>query len=178
VQVRGVPPKWSKWLTFRQIIFSLGKMVEIDWNSLFSNFFSMIRIKVACKDPTKIPKKRLFEMENNLYVIQFKVEGHIGVGDDDEDDGGDKDDPSQGDDNGLEEFQHEHLPDPDVLKGKEQGESSDKGNHSQSAGHSNTRSNRGKVASWISLFQDEEESSGIFASELGQYSCVKLLREM
>jgi hypothetical protein len=60
VQVRGVPPKWSKWLTFRQIIFSLGKMVEIDWNSLFSNFFSMVRIKVACKDPTKIPKERLF----------------------------------------------------------------------------------------------------------------------
>jgi hypothetical protein len=55
-------------------------MIEIDWNSLFSSFFSMVRIKVACKDSTKIPKKRLFEMKNNLYVIHFKVEGQVDVG--------------------------------------------------------------------------------------------------
>lgn len=29
----------------------------------------MVRIKVACKDPTKIPTERLFEMNKNLHVV-------------------------------------------------------------------------------------------------------------
>jgi hypothetical protein len=69
VQIRGVPPKWSNWKCFRQITSSLGKMIEIDWNSFFSSFFSMVRVKIACKDPTKITGKRLFEMNVNLYII-------------------------------------------------------------------------------------------------------------
>jgi hypothetical protein len=36
VQIRGIPPKWSDWKTFNQITSSLGRMVEVDWNSLFS----------------------------------------------------------------------------------------------------------------------------------------------
>jgi hypothetical protein len=57
-------------------------MLKVDWNSLFASFFSMVRVKIASKDVTKIPSKRLFEMKNNLYVIQFKVEksGDSGVG--------------------------------------------------------------------------------------------------
>jgi hypothetical protein len=35
----------------------------------------MVRVKVACKDPSKIPRKRLFEMKNKFYLIHFKVEG-------------------------------------------------------------------------------------------------------
>jgi hypothetical protein len=34
------------------------------------------------------------------------------------------------------------------------------------------------VATWVSLFQTEEENLGLMSSEVGQYSCVKLLREM
>jgi hypothetical protein len=172
VQIRGVPPppRWSKWRTFRQIASSLGKMIEIDWNSLFSSFFNMVKIKVACKDSTKIPKKRLFEMRNNLYVIDFKVEGHVDLGEDDDENGEGKDDPGQGRDNGMEEFQHDSLPDPEVLEGRGQEESSWKGNFSQPASSSNRKSGNGKVASWVSLFQNEEESLGSYASELGQYS--------
>jgi hypothetical protein len=80
VQVTGVPPKWSTWRCFRQLASSLGKMLEINWTSLFSSFFSMVRIKITCKDRTRIPKKRLFEMNNNLYVIHFKVEEESGLG--------------------------------------------------------------------------------------------------
>jgi hypothetical protein len=29
----------------------------------------MVKVKVACKDVSKIPKKRLFEMKNKLYAI-------------------------------------------------------------------------------------------------------------
>jgi hypothetical protein len=34
------------------------------------------------------------------------------------------------------------------------------------------------VATWASLFQTEEENLSLRSSEIGQYSCTKLLREM
>jgi hypothetical protein len=69
VQIRGIPLKWRDWKTFNQIASSLGRMVEVDWNSLLSSFFSMVRVKIACKDATKIPNKRLFEMQKKMYLI-------------------------------------------------------------------------------------------------------------
>jgi hypothetical protein len=98
---------------FREIASFLGKLLEVDWNSLFGSFFSMVRVKIACKDATKIPNKRLFEMKNILYVIQFKVEkyGIVGSGNGDEDIGGGDDDLGNGDDNGMEEIDHEAVPD-------------------------------------------------------------------
>jgi hypothetical protein len=39
VQVSGIPPKWSNWKTFRQVASSLGKMVEVEWKSVFASFF-------------------------------------------------------------------------------------------------------------------------------------------
>jgi hypothetical protein len=57
VQMSGIPPIWSNWRTFKQISFSLGKLLEVDWNSLFTSFFGMVRVKIACKDVSKIPKK-------------------------------------------------------------------------------------------------------------------------
>ena len=44
-------------------------MVEVDWSTLFKTFYEVVRIKVACKDPTKIPTERLFEMNKNLHVV-------------------------------------------------------------------------------------------------------------
>jgi hypothetical protein len=78
VQISGIPPKWSTWKTFRHISSSLGRMLEVDWNSQFSSFFGKVRMKIACKDVAKIPKKRLFEMNKKLYLVQFKVEGIVG----------------------------------------------------------------------------------------------------
>jgi hypothetical protein len=52
----------------------LGRMVEIDWTFLFSSFFNMLRVKIAVKDASKIPNKKLFEMKNQLYLILFRVE--------------------------------------------------------------------------------------------------------
>jgi hypothetical protein len=87
VQIRGVPHKWSNRKMFSQIASSLGRLIEIDWNSLFSSFFSMIMVKVGVKDVSKIPNKKLFEMRKNMYAVQFKVEGDI-VGDGGSDMGG------------------------------------------------------------------------------------------
>jgi hypothetical protein len=111
VQIRGVPPKWSNWKCFRQIASSIGKMLEIDWTSLFSSFFSMVRVKIACKDPTMILGKILFEMENNFYVIHFKVENALELGTDDGNDNGkDDEDGDNADDYGMEELQHDSEP--------------------------------------------------------------------
>lgn len=37
----------------------------------------MIRVKIAIKDPTKIPMERLVVMGKKLYWLSFKVEGEI-----------------------------------------------------------------------------------------------------
>ena len=69
VQMNGIPPR-----VFAQIASSFGLLVEVDWSILFKTFYETIRIKVAVKDYTKIPKKRLFEMNRNLHVVEFTVE--------------------------------------------------------------------------------------------------------
>jgi hypothetical protein len=35
----------------------------------------MVRVKVKCRIPVKIPPKRLMEMQDELFVISFKTEG-------------------------------------------------------------------------------------------------------
>jgi hypothetical protein len=106
VQITGVPPKWCNWTTINEIASSLGKMGEIDWQMLFSSFFSTIRVKIHCKDPDMIPESRIMEMDNNLFLIHFKVEtkgkehekpgGDEGKGDNpDEEDDNPEDDPEK-----------------------------------------------------------------------------------
>jgi hypothetical protein len=109
VQISGIPPKWSNWNTFRQITSSLGKMVKVDWSALFSSFFGLIRVKVACKDASKIPK-RLYEIQKNLYLIQFKVEGvakDVGSNVDPDDGDNDNNDYRLDEDIGEDEFDQE-----------------------------------------------------------------------
>jgi hypothetical protein len=88
VQVSGIPPKWSNWEAIMHIASSIGKMLEVDRNSMFASFFGMVRIKVACKDISKIPKKRLYEMKQKLYLIHFKVEKMTTSGESPDDDEG------------------------------------------------------------------------------------------
>jgi hypothetical protein len=35
----------------------------------------MIRIKIKCREPTKVPKKRVMEMRDGIYLIKFKTKG-------------------------------------------------------------------------------------------------------
>jgi hypothetical protein len=39
----------------------------------------MVRIKVACKDVSKIPRKMMFEMKERIYLVQFNNEGKSGL---------------------------------------------------------------------------------------------------
>lgn len=51
-------------------------MIEVDWQGLFNSFFSFLRVKIQCKDPTKIPKEKVFVFKSNLHLIVFTPEGY------------------------------------------------------------------------------------------------------
>ena len=57
------------------MVSTIGKLVGVDWQSLFVSFFAMVRVKVKCRNPVKIPQKRVMEMQDELFVISFKTEG-------------------------------------------------------------------------------------------------------
>jgi hypothetical protein len=159
---------------FNQTTSTLGRMVEIDWNSLFSNFFRMVRIKVACKDASKIPSKRLFEMRKNMYVIRFKVEGMSNQDEEDGDGGSGEDDQAEGDDQGIEELDHEM----DLSRETPKPQQGGSGNSGQNSGMMGGSGSCKKVATWASLFQGDDISVYQRTPELGHYSCARLLREM
>uniref|UniRef100_A0A453D998 Uncharacterized protein n=2 Tax=Aegilops tauschii subsp. strangulata TaxID=200361 RepID=A0A453D998_AEGTS len=89
VQIEGIPPKWCASKVFAQITASFGILVDVDWNGIFKSFCETIRVKVACRDPRKIPFERLVEMKKKLYLLFFTVEGFEKI--DEESDGGDDD---------------------------------------------------------------------------------------
>lgn len=70
--------------------------MEVDWSTLFKTFYETVRVKVAVRDHTKIPKERLFEFSRKLHIVEFTVEtdqsegkGTKNGGGNDDDDGGD-----------------------------------------------------------------------------------------
>jgi hypothetical protein len=67
----------------------------------------MVRVKVACKDSSKVPKQRLFEIQKSLYVVHFKVESSRVLDENGDEDGGDDMNSRVDDYNGDEEINHD-----------------------------------------------------------------------
>ncbi|CAO2148908.1 unnamed protein product [Urochloa humidicola] len=96
VVIKGIPPKWADWITIRGIASSLGKLLEVDWQTLFNSFFSVVRVRINCKYPNCIPRERVMEMGDQLFLLEYIVEGL-------EQEGGKPGDNDQGDDPGSED---------------------------------------------------------------------------
>lgn len=62
VQVRGIPPKWVDWWTIKDIASTIGLLEVVDWPTLFTSLFSVVRIRIKCKNPSKIPHERVYEL--------------------------------------------------------------------------------------------------------------------
>lgn len=88
VKIEGIPSKWCSWKVISQVASSIGILVNVDWHTIFRSFFRIVSVKVSVRDVDKIPKDRIFEMEQNLFLIFFDAEEEDGQ-DDPEDGGGD-----------------------------------------------------------------------------------------
>jgi hypothetical protein len=120
VQIRGIPPRWSEWVVFQQVASSLGKLTDVDWYSLFSNQFAMVRLKIKCKNPSRIPIERVLEIQDELFLLSYKVEGYKQQQNSEGKDGGDED----GDDPDTDEDEDLLKDDLEDLKKKNQPSSS------------------------------------------------------
>jgi hypothetical protein len=85
---------------------SFGKLLDVDWSSLFKSVYEKVRVRVACRNLGKIPMERLFEMDNKLYMLSIPVEGleHREEGRSDKDDGDHGDDEDGTDDEGFDDL--------------------------------------------------------------------------
>jgi hypothetical protein len=85
VQLEGIPPMWCDWSVFAHMASSFVRLLDVDWSSLFKYFYEKISVKIACRQPSKIPGEKLFEMEKKLYLVNIRVEGYEqGVNDQDD----------------------------------------------------------------------------------------------
>ena len=66
VQMRKLLPKWCEWSSLDQITSVFGLLVEVDWQQMFKSMFEVVRVKIQCRDPNKIPNERLFSLEGKL----------------------------------------------------------------------------------------------------------------
>ncbi|KAM0833656.1 hypothetical protein ACQ4PT_064127 [Festuca glaucescens] len=105
--VRGIPPKKAAWKTFAQAVTSVGVLMDVDWNTFFKSFYAEVRLQVACRDPVRIPKERIVEIDQKFYLLRFSVEG-VEQNDEEED----FDDPT---DDGLGEEGFDELEDPNEM---------------------------------------------------------------
>jgi hypothetical protein len=74
LQVQGLPPKWCWGEIIDQLASSYGLLEDVDWHKLFSFFYEIVRMKIKCRDVTKIPRERLFCVDKKLYKITTVVE--------------------------------------------------------------------------------------------------------
>jgi hypothetical protein len=84
---------------------------DVDWHGLFSSFYEIVRMKIKCRDSTKIPNESLFSIDKKLYKIAITVERPKGAGGSQGSSRGDDDD--KGDDNGEDKYNFDDVDDLD-----------------------------------------------------------------
>jgi hypothetical protein len=52
-------------------------MVAVDWATLFKSFYETVRVKIACRNFSRIPQERVYEMNKKLHIVSFTVEAEM-----------------------------------------------------------------------------------------------------
>ena len=74
IDIVGLPPVWCSWSVIAQVSATLGVITNIDWHGIFRSFYEVVRVQVDVRDPAMIPRDRLFEIQQDLFLLAFKVE--------------------------------------------------------------------------------------------------------
>ncbi|TVU33219.1 hypothetical protein EJB05_25009, partial [Eragrostis curvula] len=179
IQAKGIPPKWSDWVTFQQLASTLGRITGIDWDTLFSSYFEVARIQVAVKDPNRIPKQRVMEFDKKIYAINIKAEGYEQV-EDDYDPDNRFDDLDDGDDGSSKEDKDHRSNDGDHEtpgSNKDNNEGDTKGKMDKPGSRNSNSKGSRTVASWDNLFREMNLIDNL-STEVKGLSNASLLREM
>ena len=67
VRVNGLQSKWCEWNVLDQAVSVIGLLVDVDWLSVFKNNAQTVRLKIQCRDHSKIPEGRLFNFHGNMF---------------------------------------------------------------------------------------------------------------
>ena len=73
-ELKAITPKWCAWKTFGQLASIFSILMDVDWNTLFKSFYAEVKLLIACKDYSKIPPQRIVEMNQELYLLNLKVD--------------------------------------------------------------------------------------------------------
>ena len=74
IKIRNMNPKWCEWSMLDQITSTLGVLTDVDWQHNFRSFYETVRVKIVCKDPSKIPKEMMFRIHGKIYRLLIEVE--------------------------------------------------------------------------------------------------------
>ncbi|KAE8821093.1 hypothetical protein D1007_00944 [Hordeum vulgare] len=74
IKIKKLNPKWREWSMLDQITSTLGVLVDVDWQDNFKNLYESIRVKISCKDHSRIPEERLFGIDGKIYKLLIVVE--------------------------------------------------------------------------------------------------------
>uniref|UniRef100_A0A453SUP7 CCHC-type domain-containing protein n=1 Tax=Aegilops tauschii subsp. strangulata TaxID=200361 RepID=A0A453SUP7_AEGTS len=74
LKLEGIAPAWAEWSVLEQFASVFGTLIDVDWLGNFKSFFETVRIKIRCKDHTKIPPDRLFGIGDHLFKVKITVE--------------------------------------------------------------------------------------------------------
>ena len=72
--VQGLLPHWCEWNTIDQAVSVVGILQDVDWKSVFKNNAERVRVKIKCRDTSKIPAGRLFGFQGGMFQLIFTVE--------------------------------------------------------------------------------------------------------
>jgi hypothetical protein len=73
VTVEGIPPKHLCWKVIARVATSLGVLLDVGWHTIFRSLYKCVKLKLAVRDPSKIPETRAMEFDTNMFLLTITV---------------------------------------------------------------------------------------------------------